>query len=235
MIIKFHQSSIENEYEIYPFISYESQCNDLDFPEPSFDPSSSFIFHTVKLVASLDLLTDEYDNSEEIIQRLKESYAIDEDKNLIDIAELHITEFPNEWKDEIGPNWFYWLDAIDGDHAVVGSRADEILDRELYDDPFDFGSLYYIQTLKVHKAFRGEKLGLQLINYAFEHFIKDYNGMVFLIPQEPITQEIESGKRKMKPIKLVNYYEKLGFKRVFNSINSDIVMEVEISKLRYRE
>ncbi|MFB5270004.1 hypothetical protein ACE41H_24925 [Paenibacillus enshidis] len=39
--------------------------------------------------------------------------------------------------------WSYWLDAVDGDHLIVGSRADEILDRELYDDPFDNGSLSY--------------------------------------------------------------------------------------------
>lgn len=229
MHIELFDSKEKVTYDIYPTISYESFCNYLSFPEPEFDPDLSMIVHELKIVASLELLRDENNFTQEIEDEIRTKYKIDEDSDLIEIAKVIITEFPNQWKEEMEVSWFYWLDALNGDHAVIGTRADEILNRELYDDPFDYGSLFYIQSLEVQPPFRGENLGIKLIQYGFKYLIRTSNGMVFVIAQEPF---ITSSKKEKRSLGLVDYYETLGFTRAFNSKNQDLVMEIEISKLR---
>lgn len=232
MNIEFIDSNQKIVYEVYPTISHESFCNYLDFPEPNFEPDLSMITHRIRIIASLDLFIEEYNVTEEIKDQLKQQYKLNEEENSIEIAKVTITEFPNEWKEHMEVTWFYWLDALDGDHAVIGSRADEILDRELYEDPFDLGSLFYVQSLKVHPLFRGNKLGIKLIEYAFKYLIRTSNGMIFVIAEEPITSVFKEQSSANKSTGLVRYYEKSGFTRAFNSINKDLVMEIELRKIR---
>lgn len=229
MHIEFIDSDGLVTYEINPTVSYESFCNFMDFPEPSFEPEMSVISHRVRIVCSLELFYDEYEVTAEIEKQLHQKYKIDSSLNMIEIAELEITEFPNEWKDRMKFAWGYWLDALDGDHAVIGTRADEIEERNLYDNPLELGDLFYIRTLLVHPRFRGNKLGIRLIQYTFNYLIRDRIGMVFVIAQEPYSEE---RKRNRRPLELVKYYESIGFIRAFSSKNVDRIMEVEVNTLR---
>lgn len=233
MFMEFMKSNGPVRYFFDPSVSYTSCCNIMDFPEVDFNSDVEPIFHMVQLVTSLDLLRDEFELTEKTEAEIKNKYWVEDESDQIVIGKITITEFPNEWKEEMGVTWSYWLDALDGDHAVIGNRADEILRRNLYDDPFDFGSLFYIQQLKVHPIFRGEKIGLNLIRFTFKNLFRSSNGVVFTIAQSPITENIQKKSSSNRFTKLVDYYEKIGFTRAFNSFNKDDeVMEVELYKLQ---
>ncbi|AHM67193.1 hypothetical protein PPSQR21_035550 [Paenibacillus polymyxa SQR-21] len=44
----------------------------------------------------------------------------------------------------MGDSWFCWLDTLDGDYAVIGERADRIVNEDIYGEAFEYGSLYSI-------------------------------------------------------------------------------------------
>ncbi|WP_330706620.1 hypothetical protein [Paenibacillus polymyxa] len=37
----------------------------------------------------------------------------------------------NQWKEKMGDSWFCWLDTIDDDYAVIGERADRIVNEDI--------------------------------------------------------------------------------------------------------
>ena len=119
---------------------------------------------------------------------------------------------------------------------MVGCRADEIIERELYDDPFDMGSLFYIQDTEVHESIEQQDINLQLIQFTFQKFLLNAAGMIFVIPQTVHKEEQNSSKKT--PIKIIKYlelirqYEKCGFVRAFNSDLNDTIMEIEVLKLQ---
>jgi len=145
MIIELTTSSEIKKIKVLPSVMYQTYCESLEFPDIEYNSDMQPIIHEVELVVSLEVANDEYEISEEIEENLKKKYWIDKEKNHIIIGKMTMTEFLDSWRENMGASWSYWLDALDGDHLVVGSRADEIIKRDLYDDPFDFGSLFYIQ------------------------------------------------------------------------------------------
>lgn len=219
--------------EIFPSVIHKSHCELSDFPQNDFNLDVDPIFHTLKLVVSLDLIKEEYEYIEE---ELLEKYWIDKERNLLIIAKLRMTEFPNTWREIMGDSWSYWLDAVDGDHHVIGCRADEIIERELYDEPFDNGSLFYIQDLDVHESFKGEDLDVQLLRYTFQSFLHNATGMIFVIPQKVDKgnprNDINSSIKIIKDAEMIKQYEKCGFVRTFNSEIQDMIMEIEVHKLQ---
>lgn len=168
LIIDVISSIGKLEYELSPQIICESYCTFNNFSEFNYHSEIDPIIHTIKLVSSLELMNDEYEITDEIEELLKKKYWIDSDRDQLIIAEIIITEFPDNWRERMDTTWSYWLDEIDGDHSVIGLRADEILERDIYNQPFDNGSLYYINTIKIHDAFDSDNIVINLINYSFE-------------------------------------------------------------------
>ncbi len=37
----------------------------------------------------------------------------------------------NQWKEKMGDSWFYWLDTLDDDYAVISKRADRIVNEDI--------------------------------------------------------------------------------------------------------
>ena len=236
MIIVLSTSSKNLNIEVFPTVKYETHCELFGFPDADYNTDMMPIFHIVKLVASLDTINDESEVTEEVEDILKECYWIDEEENQLVLAKMTMTEFPNSWREQMEVTWSYWLDAIDGDHLVVGSRADEILDRDLYDNPFDNGSLYYIHDLDVHDSFKNNGIEINLIRYTFSNFILNYVGMVFFIAQK-IDKDIEKDStnkitRVVKDKEMLDIFERGGFSRLFNSVVNDLVLEIEVHKLQ---
>ncbi|MGG1519038.1 hypothetical protein ABE504_26745 [Paenibacillus oryzisoli] len=224
-----HKESIELSVSV----SHESFSSFPDFPEIDFNYGCYPIHHTIKLLASTEILREElgYLN---LKSELEGKYHYDKSTDELIIAKISISEFPSEWKETMGDSWFMWLDALDGDHAVVGERADEIEENDLYDDPFLFGNLFYIDRVDVHPLFRANKTGINLIIYTFRYLINDTDGMVFLIAK-PMQSLLSEDKEDFKSsARLANYYKKCGFKRVSGSNPKSILMESKVSNLRKR-
>ncbi|MDQ0170510.1 GNAT family N-acetyltransferase [Paenibacillus tundrae] len=203
-----------------------------DFPEMSFDECTP-ISHSVRLVYPLDLIDIELNGplTEDIENQIKAKYYVED--NQIIIASLDITEFPDEWRLEMGMSWFYWLDALDGDHAIVGERANQIVEEDIYEDHFDYGSLYYIQRVDVHPNFRGEKIGIKLINHAFKYLLRNANGIVFLFAK-PMQSTLSKAQSKFNSSsRLSNYYKHCGFKRASKERSKAILMEVPVHEINY--
>lgn len=219
--------------ELSVSVSHESFSGFLDFPEVDFNNDCYPIHHTIKLLASTDMLREDL-GSLNIESELDAKYHYDKVSDELTIAKITISEFPSDWKEKMGDSWFMWLDALDGDHAVVGERADEIEENDLYDDPFLFGSLFYINRVDVHPLFRGNKTGINLIIYTFRYLINDTDGMAFLIAkpmQSLLSDDIEIFRSSTR---LANYYKKCGFKRVSGSDPKSILMESKVNSLRKR-
>ncbi|BFH61909.1 hypothetical protein [Paenibacillus azoreducens] len=224
------------EYEVLPSVTYETYCEFIDFPEVDYNSDIDPIVHTIKLVVSLEVLNDEYEITDEIEELLKKKYWVDEDRDQLIIAKMTMTEFPNTWRERMDVTWSYWLDAIDGDHFVIGSRADEISERELYDNPFDNGSLYYIKDIAVHDSFDNDAIEIDLIRYTFRDFIQNDTGVVFYIAQT-IDHNVEKNPdtkntRIVKDKDMIEKLERCGFSRIFNSTVKDMIMEIEVYKLQ---
>ncbi|MDT8976444.1 hypothetical protein RQP50_09345 [Paenibacillus sp. chi10] len=235
MYIDLLTSNGRREYEVLPSVAYETYCEHIDFPEVDFNSDIDPIVHTIKLVSNLELIIDKYEITDEIEEQLKKKYWIDENRDQLIIAKMTMTEFPNAWRERMDVSWFYWLDAIDGDHMVIGSRADEIIDRELYDTPFDNGSLYYIGDITIHDSFDYDDIEIDLIRYTFRNFIQNDAGMVFYIAQTiDNIEEIQNTKNTMivKDKNMIKKLEKCGFSRIFNSTVEDMIMEIEVHKLQ---
>lgn len=234
MIIDLSTSSKKLNIEVFPTVKYETHCELFDFPNADYNSDMMPIFHIVKLVTSLEIINDEFGVTEEIEDILKERYWVDEEEDQIIIAKMTMTEFPNSWRERMEVTWSYWLDAIDGDHLVVGSRADEIIDRELYDNPFDNGSLYYIQDVAVHDSFKNSEIEINLLRYTFYNFIQNNFGMIFFIAQtidKDVEQDITKKTRVIIGKEMLDIFEKCGFSRIFNSVVNDLVLEIEVHKL----
>lgn len=227
MYIEVEHLNEKLKIELSPSVIYSSQCTLFDFPEVDFNTDMMPIYHSIEVSSSLELISEQYNLTEALENQLAEKYWINQEDDTIILAKLVITEFPNEWKEQMDVSWGYWLDALDGDHAVIGSRADEILEREIYDEPFEFGSLFYVQDLKIHSDFYSSKLAVDLLKYTFENFIRDRTGILFVIPQERIEGQTDK-EWKNKTKELTDFYEKSGFTRAFNSINKDVVMEIDL-------
>ncbi|MBW7475690.1 GNAT family N-acetyltransferase [Paenibacillus oenotherae] len=154
-----------------------------------------------------------------------------EDDQII-IARLEITEFPDEWKEEMETSWHNWLDALDGDHAIVGARADQIVDEDIYEEDFYYGSLYYIWRLDVHPNFRGEEIGIKLINYTFKHLLRNAQGIVFLIAKPMQSRLSKTQINFNSSSRLSKYYRRCGFKRVSKERSKSILMEVQVHEIK---
>lgn len=236
LIIDLITSTGRAEYEVLPSVTYETYCEFIDFPEVDYNSDIAPIVHTIKLVASLELMHGEYEITDEIEELLKKKYWVDEDRDQLIIARMTMTEFPNTWREHMDVTWSYWLDAIDGDHLVIGSRADELTERELYGNPFENGSLYYIQNIVVHDSFNIDDLEIDLIRYTFKNFIQNDTGVVFYIAQT-IDHNIEKNQntkntRIVKDKSMIEKLEGCGFSRIFNSTVKDMIMEIEVYKLQ---
>ncbi|WP_171716139.1 hypothetical protein [Paenibacillus phytohabitans] len=230
MFVEIENSNQRIKVDLYPTVEYEAGATFHDFPEMEFNADTGPIYHTIKVTSSLEMILEECKGDETLEKQISERYWIDKEEDKIIMAKMVITEFPNDWKERIDESWAYWLDALDGDHAVIGNRADEILERDLYDDPFDCGSLFYVQDLEIHPEYSSSGFTIDLLKYTFEYLIRDRNGMLFVIPQERITEEAEKD-RKNKTKRLIEFYEKSGFARAFNSANEDVVMEIDLRLL----
>ncbi|KQO18306.1 hypothetical protein ASF12_06695 [Paenibacillus sp. Leaf72] len=124
-----------------------------------------------------------------------------------------------------------WLDTLDEDHCIIGNRADQIEEHDLYNDPFSFGSLFYIRRVDVHPKFRGQHTGINLIQYTFKNLIRNANGMVFLFAK-PMQSTLSKKKETFKShARLAKYYEKCGFKRVSQKKADAILMETNLQDL----
>ncbi|MFK4474915.1 hypothetical protein ABH897_004683 [Paenibacillus sp. RC73] len=236
MIIDLITSTGRLEYEVLPFVTCETYCEFNDFPEFHYNSDIDPIVHNIKLVVSLEVINDEYEITDEIEELLKKKYWVDEDRDQLIIAKMTITEFPNTWRERMDVTWSYWLDVIDGDHLVIGSRADEISERELYDNPFDNGSLYYIKDIAVHDSFDNDDIEIDLIRYTFRDFVRNDVGVVFYIAQT-IDHNIEKklttrNTRVVKEKDMIEKLEGCGFSRIFNSTVKDMIMEIEVYKLQ---
>ncbi|MRN56744.1 hypothetical protein [Paenibacillus monticola] len=228
MFIEIDNLNEKVKVELSPSVEYSSNCTLMDFPDVNFSSAMGPIYHTIKVISSLDLIREEYELTETVDEQFSEKYWINKEEDKIILAKLVITEFPNEWKEQIDESWAYWLDALDGDHAVIGSRADEILERGIYDDDlFEFGSLFYVKDLEIHHEFNSSKFAIDLLRFTFGNLIRDRTGILFVIPQERIIGEIDK-EWKNETKKLIDFYEKSGFTRAFNSINEDVVMEIDL-------
>lgn len=230
MFIEFE--TFENglmKIEILPQVTLSTYGRLFEFPEIKLDEYTP-IHHSIKLVYSLDLIELEYPLTEEIENQIKAKYYVED--NQIIIASLDINEFPDDWKEEMGTSWFNWLDVLDGDHAIIGARADQIVDEDVYDEHFDFGSLYYIQRLDVHPNFRGEEIGIKLINHTFNYLLRNAQGIVFLIAKPMKSKLSESQLDFNSSSRLSRYYKRCGFKRVTKERSKSILMEVQVHKMK---
>ncbi|MEN1985660.1 hypothetical protein [Paenibacillus hubeiensis] len=230
MIINLSTTDGNLEIELSPSVIHKTYNEQIDFPEIEFNSDVSPIIHSIRLISSLEFILDENRNTERLEELLKENYWIDEEKDHLVIAEMIISEFPELWRDRMDVNWSYWLDAVDGDHMVVGLRADEIIERDLYDMPFDGGSLYYIKNFTVHNSFSNQDIEKNLLRYTFENFLPHVNGMVFFIAQD--IDFDDEDKKIIKDKKMTEILETLGFSRNFNSTVNDLIFEIEVHKLQ---
>ncbi|AWP28109.1 GNAT family N-acetyltransferase [Paenibacillus sp. Cedars] len=215
--------------EISPQVKLVTYGRLFEFPEIKLDEYTP-IYHSIKLVYPLDLIELEYSLTEEIENQIKAKYYVED--NQIIIASLNITEFPDDWKEEMETSWFNWLDVLDGDHAIIGARADQIVDEDVYNEHFHFGSLYYIQRLDVHPNFRGEEIGIKLINHTFKYLLRNAQGIVFLIAKPMQSKLSESQLDFNSSSGLSRYYKRCGFKRVTKERSKSILMEVQVNKMK---
>ncbi len=231
MIINLLTPDGSLKIDLLPSVIHKTHCELLDFPEVKLDSDVYPIIHSITLVSSLEIIRDEYRNTEQIEELLKEKYWVDEEMDQLVIAKMTITEFPDLWRDQMNVTWSYWLDTVDGDHMVIGLRADEILERELYDAPFIDGSLYYIKDIALHNSFSNKDIEMNLLRYTFRNFLQSVTGMVFFIAQT-IDIENETDSKIVKDKKMIEILETLGFARNFNSTVKDLILEIEADKLQ---
>ncbi|WP_260870913.1 GNAT family N-acetyltransferase [Paenibacillus xylanexedens] len=162
---------------------------------------------------------------------MKEKYYFEKNEDQIVVARLEVTEFPNEWKEEMRGSWFCWLDVLDGDYAVIGERADRIVNEDIYGEVLEYGNLYYIQRLDVHPEFRGQEVGLKLIQHTFKYMLRNANGIVFVIAKPMKSKLSKKSDVFRSSIRLSNYYKRCGFKRIRDGSTKSIVMEACIEEL----
>lgn len=166
---------------------------------------------------------------EEEFNRTCENYWVDEYQKKLMIAKLDISEFRSEWKERIGGTWFDWLDSVDGEHSIIGVRADEIVQTKKYPNSLDQGSLFYIQNLIVHPLFRGNKLGAHLIKHSIQNLFTNQHGIVFLIAQPHVDNAHCSHSKDHLTQRLIDYYKNIGFVETEQSdIDKHNVMELKL-------
>ncbi|WP_260871281.1 N-acetyltransferase [Paenibacillus sp. Y412MC10] len=231
MILEISVDERVLKIDVSPKMVYESNGTLYEFPHSEFNEEYQPIYHTISVVVSMEQIDMECTLTQEVENQLKEKYYLEENEDQLVVARLEITEFPNEWKEEMGDSWFNWLDALDGDYAVIGERADRIVNEDIYGEAFEYGSLYYIQRLDVHPEFRGQEVGLKLIQHTFKYMLRNANGMVFLIAK-PMKSKLSKKSNVFKSSsRLSNYYKKCGFKRIRNRSTKSIVMETCVEDL----
>ncbi|MFF2484608.1 GNAT family N-acetyltransferase [Paenibacillus sp. NPDC058071] len=230
MFIEFETSEKELiKIDISPQVDLVTYGSLFEFPEITFNEYSP-ISHSVKIVYPFESIELDYPLTEDIENQIKAKYHVEDDQ--IIIARLEITEFPDEWKEEMETSWFEWLDALDGDHAIVGARADQIVNDDIYEEDFDFGSLYYIQRLDVHPNFRGEGIGIKLINHSFKYLLRNAQGIVFLIAKPMQSRLSKTQIDFNSSSRLSKYYRRCGFKRVSKERSKSILMEAQVHKIK---
>jgi len=231
MIIEIMCENKVHNIDVTPELIFKSRGTLYEFPHLDFNEDYQPICHTISVVVSMESIELECKLTDEGEKHIKTRYHFDDQEDQIVIARLEITEFPNEWKVEMDTSWFYWLDALDGDHAVIGNRADEIVHDDLYENAFQGGSLYYLERLDVHPDFRGNKLGLKLIQHTFKYMLRNANGIVLLIAK-PMKSALSKDTGTFKnSSRLSNYYKRCGFKRIKSKSRSSILMEARIEDL----
>ncbi|MFE6795361.1 GNAT family N-acetyltransferase [Paenibacillus chitinolyticus] len=230
MFIEFETSETGLiKIDISPNVKLDTYGGMFGFPEIMFNECTP-ISHSVKIIYPLDFIELDCPLTDEIENQIKAKYHVEDDQ--IIIASLDVTEFPGEWKEEMETSWYNWLDALDGDHAIVGARADQIVDEDIYEEVFDFGSLYYIQRLDVHPNFRGEEIGIKLINHTFKYLLRNAQGIVFLIAT-PMQSRLSKNQIDFNSSsRLSKYYRRCGFKRISKDRSKSILMEVQVHKIK---
>jgi GNAT superfamily N-acetyltransferase len=220
--------------QVNPYVSNSSWSEFIDFPKVDFNIDTSPIVHTTELTIPFEKISVEMELTEEIEAEIRKNYYVEnvEHDLKIVVARLRITEFPTEWKERIGVSWMEWLDAYDGDHLVVGERAEN---KDTYDDSLLFGSLFYIERVDVHPKFRGHKLGMDLISHSLWYLSRSGSGPVFLIAQPMKSVLCEEDKEYKDTKKLVNYYRKLGFTEIRKLDSEAYLMETRLGDFRENE
>ncbi|SHN73287.1 hypothetical protein SAMN04487896_3180 [Paenibacillus sp. ov031] len=231
MILEISVDERVLKIDVSPKMVYETTGTLYEFPHSEFNEDYPPIYHTISVVVSMEQIDMECTLTQELENQLKEKYYFEENEDQIVVARLEITEFPNEWKEEMGDSWFCWLDALDGDYALIGERADTIVNQDIYGEAFEYGSLYYIQRLDVHPEFSGQEVGLKLIQHTFKYMLRNASGIVFLIAK-PMKSKLSKKSNVFKSSsRLSNYYKRCGFKRIRNGSTKSIVMEACVEEL----
>jgi GNAT superfamily N-acetyltransferase len=216
--------------QVNPYVSNSSWSEFIDFPEVELNIDTGPIVHTSELTIPIEKLSLEMKFTDENEKEIMNNYYVEKNHGMkIVVARLRITEFPTEWKERIGVSWLEWLDAYDGDHLVVGERAEE---KYWDDDSLLFGSLFYIERVDVHPKFRGEKLGLDLISHSLWYLSRNGSGPIFLIARPMKSVLCEEDKEYKDTIKLVNYYKGLGFREIKKLDSGAYLMECSLGEFR---
>lgn len=110
----------------------------------------------------------------------------------VTIASTQVDEFPARFYWDLKTTWYDWLDPMDGDLAVVGEFADEMMERE---DSMGLlsGSLFYIRNVEVHPAFSGQQIGARLVAHALWSLSRS-DGDVAMLLARPMTGRFHPGK-----------------------------------------
>lgn len=228
MDIKLRNSTLNPIFAtITPYIQYESH-GFFSFQSHHFNSDTLPIFHHLQLMINRDEI-DKKLLLEDELNRWDLKNGVDEDQRKRMIAKLDISEFRSEWKDKIGGSWFDWLDSVDGEHSIIGLRADEIERQNRYPHSLDQGSLFYIQNLVVHPAFRGNKLGAHLLKHSFQNLFSNQHGIVFLIAQPNVDNKLCFLPAEQLTQKLIDYYKDIGFVETEQSdISKHNIMEMKL-------
>lgn len=130
------------------------------------------------------------------------------------IASAQIDEFPARFSWDLKTSWFNWLDSMDGDLAVVGELADELME---HDGSLALicGSLLYLRSVDVHPAFRGQQIGARLVAHALWSLSRS-TGDVAALLAKPVRSEFREGEPDCSAAairRLAGYYRRMGFER----------------------
>lgn len=148
-----------------------------------------------------------------VVPSLEEAYQ----KGEFVVAILQVEEFPSTVAFDFRGTWFDWLDAIDGDLAIVGELADGLRDDE--DDlsmALLSGSLFYPRALSVHPAFSGQRIGLRLLAHTL-WALHRAEGDTAILLAKPMSNHFAPGEPKTGATeirRLAKHYERIGFRRV---------------------
>lgn len=144
------------------------------------------------------------------------------------VARVSIYEYPTAFKERLGISWTNWLDWDFSEFEVVGEYMD-MLEEEC--EAPSVGSLFYVDRVDVHPAFRGKRFGGSLIVHALSLMRRSTDDIALLYAM-PLASWFDRGSgcnRSPDAIqKLVDYYSSLGFEEVAEVENEGTLLKFEI-------